>query len=89
MLRVWIAEYDGHQIRVHNTWFSGQRLFIDGECRDTDGQLFIVSGTIPRLSARLLGSEGQTHVVEVFSKAIFTVKVKICVDGRQIAGDVF
>jgi hypothetical protein len=86
----WIAEHSGHRIRVQNTWFSGARLYIDGECRDTNQQFFAVSGAMPRLSARLVDSEGQTHVIEVFIKApLFTVKTKICVDGRQIGGDVF
>lgn len=90
MTKEWIAEYNGHRIRVQNTWFSGARLYVDGECRDTNQQIFGVSGAIPRLSARLVDSDGQTRVIEIFVKApFFTVKAKICVDGRQIGGDVF
>ena len=90
MTKEWIAEYNGHRIRVQNTWFSGARLYIDGECRDTNQQFFALSGAIPRLSACLVDSEGQKHVIEVFAKApLFTVKAKICVDGRQIGGDGF
>ena len=90
MTKEWITEYNGHRIRVQSTWFSGAKLYIDGECRDTNHQLIVISGTIPRLSARLVESDGQTHIVEVFVKApLFTVKAKICLDGRQIGGDVF
>lgn len=90
MTKEWIAEYNGHRIRVQNTWFSGAKLYIDGECRDTNKQLFLVSGAITRLSARLVVSESQSQVIEVFMKApLFTTKAKICLDGRQIGGDVF
>ncbi len=90
MTKEWIAEYNGHRIRVQNTWFSGARLYIDGECRDICKQIFVVSGAFPRLSASFVNSDSQKHVVEVFLKApFFTVQAKICVDGRQIGGDVF
>ena len=84
----WVAHYNGHKIRVTNALLGGAKLYIDGDCRDTNTQLF-VSPSRPVLSARVEPKGGDPFVVEVFVKAVLTIKAKICVNGNQIAGDVF
>lgn len=86
----WVAEFKGHQIRVVNTWLTGAKLYIDGECRDSSqGQQITVDKKSPLLSGRLQDSDGGDHRIEIFLIAWLTTKAKICVDGKQIAGDVF
>lgn len=85
--REWIAEIDGHSVRVSNSWTGGAKLYVDGECRDTNTRMFLTSSS-PALSARLDRSNVGSPLIEVFMKAVFTVKAKICVDGKQVAGDV-
>ena len=82
----WIAEFQGHSIRVTNSWTGGAKLYVDGECRDVNSSLF--ANSTPVLSARLEHGNSDSPLIEVFMKAIFTVKAKICISGRQIAGDV-
>jgi hypothetical protein len=86
--KVWIAEVDGHPIRVENTWTGGTKLYVDGECRDTFNGLVADPGR-PSLSARIVAGNSQSPLIEVYLKAVFTVRAKICLDGRQIAGDAF
>jgi hypothetical protein len=83
-----LADFHGHSIRVVNTWFSGMKLYIDGDVRDEHRGMFSVSGDSPALSASLSHGD-EKHRVEVFVKALFTVKIKICVDGRHIGGESF
>lgn len=87
MTKELIAEFEGHQIRVVNTWFSGAKLYIDGECRDTDTHFLILSAKTALLSARIDGRDGKQHIVEVHAVAWWTVKLRISVDGRQIGGE--
>ena len=84
----WIAEAQGHSIRVSNTWIGGAKLYIDGECRDTNHTM-VGSPSGAALSARLEPGKAESPLVEVFIKAVFAVREKICIDGRQIGGDVF
>jgi hypothetical protein len=84
----WLAEFNGHQIRVVNTWLGGAKLYIDGDVRDTSAQQITVDKKGPLLSARLPNGDGGGQLVEVFLVAWFTTKAKICIDGKQIAGDV-
>ena len=86
--KTWIAEVHGHPIRVENSWTGGAKLYVDGECRDTTSRL-VANPKAPALSARLQANDASSPLIEVFIKALFTVKAKICVDGRQIAGDAF
>ena len=82
-----VAEHEGHEIRVVNSWFGGAKLYVDGDCRDTTNELFALGGS-PILSATLSFESG-TQLVEVYIRAVMTTKIKIYVDGRHIAGDIF
>lgn len=85
----WLAVYENHEIRVVNTWFSGTKLYIDGDCRDTNTGLVAMSTARPVLSGSIQASDGQRHRVEVYITALLTTKAKICVNGRQVGGDIF
>ncbi|HEX9916435.1 MAG TPA: hypothetical protein VGB16_01740, partial [candidate division Zixibacteria bacterium] len=80
-MKEWFAEAEGHKIRVENTWTGGTRLYIDGECRDRNTGWFAASKT-RWLSAPLKPGDPKSATVEVFVKALFTVKAQICVAGK-------
>jgi hypothetical protein len=88
MKKEWIAQIQGRQIRVTNSWLRGAKLYIDGEQRAANTNLF-ANPTRPSLSSNLVQGDNTTPLVEIFFNAIVTVKAKICVDGTQIAGDSF
>jgi hypothetical protein len=88
MSKEWIANHNGCQIRVANGWLGAAKLYIDGDCRDTNNDMF-VSSRSAALRARVTPATGQPFMVEVYVKALVTVKAKICVDGKQVGGDVF
>jgi hypothetical protein len=83
----WSTDVQGHAIRVTNSWMGGAKLYIDGEWRDINKKM-IADPSKPALSARLLQGNSESALVEVFMKAMFTVKAEICVDGKQVVGDV-
>ena len=33
-MKIWSIKHKGHEIRVENGWFSGERLIVDGEIQD-------------------------------------------------------
>ena len=90
-MKEWLATHDGCQIRVTNSWYGPAHLYmlyIDEDWRDTNVDKF-VSPRSPALSVRVTPAHHGPFLVEVYVKARVTVKVKICVDGKQIGGDVF
>ena len=81
-MKEWIANHNGCQIRVTNSWFGAANLYIDGDCRDTSNDK-LVSSHLPALRARVTPANGQSFMVEVYVKGFVTVKTKnLC--GRQI-----
>jgi hypothetical protein len=81
------AVVDGREIEAVNTWFSGERLLVDGDVVAESQALFSVSESHPILEARFTGESGKTHYVEVYIAAVVTTRMMICVDGEYEAGD--
>ncbi|MBO2621125.1 hypothetical protein AAEI00_19220 [Shewanella algae] len=75
-------------IKFENTWFRGAKLFVDGEIVVKDNSFFALDKNSP-LVAKKIVVEGVEHLVEVFVYAIFTVKLKLHVNGQYVAGDKF
>jgi len=84
----WTATHCGHEIRVRNSWSHGMKLFVDGDCRAKTSRLFALSRSKPVLSHQV-AADSASFVIDVFCYALHTIKVKIVVDGQQIAGDPF
>ena len=80
--------YKGKKIRVENTWLSGAKLYIDGDCRDTTNRLIALDKDRPVLSASIETDAG-SEIIEVFIIAIMDVKIKIHANGEMIAGENF
>jgi len=85
----WVAHWDGHDIRVRNSWNDGLKLFVDGEQVAENGSMFALDKNRPFVAATVTRADGKTFLVEVYAYALLSVSVKIVVDGKQIAGDVF
>lgn len=82
----WTAQVGGHDIRVVNSWTGGTRLYIDGNCRDRNHDLF--APTWKRwLSARMIEGDAHSDLVEVRLIALVHVRVQILVNGQFVAGD--
>jgi hypothetical protein len=46
----WVAVHNGCKILATSTWTGGAKLYIDGDCRDTNNDL-VASADSPSLSA--------------------------------------
>jgi len=96
----WQVDYKGHTIEVENKWgtlnlleitdFAGEvTLKIDGEHKDSMKSL-IALGHKPSLRGTLVLADDIRKRVEVYFKSgLFSMKVKICIDGIRIQGDDF
>ena len=81
------TEFKGHEIRAFSTWTQDARLYVDGVCRDRSIRRVSLRKTrILRTSLQIGADE---HRVEVFAKALLSVRLQLRIDGRQVAGEVF
>ncbi|MCY4544284.1 MAG: hypothetical protein OXD39_03505 [Gemmatimonadetes bacterium] len=81
------AEFKGHEIRVFSTWTQDARLYIDGVCRDRS--IRRVSLQKMRILSTNLRIGTDDYRVEVFAKALLSIRLQLRIDGRQVAGEVF
>ncbi|WP_305821707.1 hypothetical protein [Massilia brevitalea] len=85
----WIGTWDGIEIKARNSWNDGLKLYVDGLQVAENGGMFALDKTRPFVAVTVARADGKTFLVEVFAYALFSVSIKIVVDGKQIAGDVF
>ena len=78
----WNTSFQEHEIRVVNTWFSGAKLYVDGECVDRTYRLIALGGII--LSTKI---EPNDLVIDVAMEVISEAKVKIYANNELIGGD--
>ncbi len=81
------ATVDGPHIVAVNTWFSGERLELDGVVVQTDLRLINTQDREPMLEAVVVGDSGTHLHVEVFIVAVLGVRMMIMVNGVRVAGD--
>ena len=78
-----------HKIEVSNSWFTGAKLFIDGQLVSKNHGILALDKKKVQMKA-VVQIDGVDHSIEVFAWAPFiSVKLKICADGQQIGGDKF
>jgi hypothetical protein len=84
------ADFRGHRIVVRNSWSFSLKteatLSIDGRVVDTNPKTFSLSPSVPVLRGAI-ASPGREDVVEVFIRSVVRTRIKICVNGTKIAGD--
>ena len=85
-IKEWSTVVNGRNVRVVNSWTGGTKLYIDGECRDSNTGWFAPTKTL-WLSASLAQGAAESGLVQVFVRAIFSVKAQIVVAGKVVAGD--
>lgn len=83
-----VAQFGNTEIKVENTWFGGARLLVDQKEVAVNKDYFALRKSKPLMTARV-PIEGVERLIEIFVSALFTVKIKICVDGAQVGGDRF
>ena len=83
-----IARYKDHEIKVIASKSNGCPLHLDGTIRAkyTDKVPSGITNSIMKTTLQLGKKE---EIIEVHTKAGLMFKVKICIEGRYIAGDDF
>ena len=81
MKKVFEALYEGHQIRVENRWFAGEKLYVDGGLQDEN----IGLGLRATLTGKLRIDSNESKNIKVAIGGYFKIHCKIFVDNVLIA----
>ncbi|ARF12987.1 hypothetical protein [Sporosarcina ureae] len=76
MKKVFEAIYEGHRLQVENRWFTGEKLYVDGELHDENLGLAF-RGT---LNGRIRNKENESKSIKVTLGGFFSIHCKVFVD---------
>lgn len=72
-MKSWNITHKSHQVRVENGWFSGERLFVDGELQDEHKGLALRS----QLTGKIRTGEGAGETIKVSLGGWFIISCRI------------
>ncbi|WP_020616358.1 hypothetical protein [Paenibacillus daejeonensis] len=80
MKKKWELTHKGLTIRVENSWWLGEKLYVDNELQDENVGL--------SLRGRLIGNvnlgEGQKEMIKVSLGGWFSIKIRMFIEDRQV-----
>jgi len=79
-MKKWDIKYKDHDIRVENGWFSGERLYVDGELQDEQ----VGFGFRSRLYGKIKNHEGAGEDIKVSLGGWSTINCRIFINGKLI-----
>jgi hypothetical protein len=80
MKKVFDFKYEGHHIQVVNSWFYGEKLYVDGKLQDENLGMAVRA----TLEGVLKGNDSLTKNIKVTLGGIFTVNCKVFVDNALV-----
>lgn len=79
MKSIWMATYEGNEIKVENTWFNGERLFVNGKLQDEKMSFFTAD-----LSGHIARPDGQRVPIKVNIGGFVRVECRLFVNDEKI-----
>jgi hypothetical protein len=79
MKSIWTTNYKGNEIKIENTWFNGERLFVNGILQDEKTSL--VSSN---LTGHLINEKNEKENIKVYLFGYFKIKCKLFINDQKI-----
>ena len=76
----WIVKYENTEIKVVNTWFNGERLYVNNELQDERYGFF---GS--NLTGHLMDSKGERKDIKVHLHSTLSVNCIVFIDDKKMA----
>ena len=80
MKSIWTAKYENNEIRIENTWFNGERLFINNVLQDEKSSL--ASST---LTGQLTNTKNEKEDVKVNLGGFVKIVCNLFIDHKKVA----
>ncbi len=79
MKSIWTANYENNEIRVENTWFDGERLFVNGNLQDE--RMGLISTD---LSGHLFNQKNERENIKVNLGGSFKIICRLFVNDSKV-----
>ena len=75
----WTADFDGNKIRLTNSWFTGEKLFVNEELQDEQ-----LNFTTSNLTGSVQNKNGEKVSIKANMSGFFTANCRLFVDNKKI-----
>lgn len=75
----WIVKYENSEIKIVNTWFKGEMLFVNNELQD---QRFGLFGS--NLTGNVINEKGERKNIKVNLGVAFIVSCRVFIDDKKM-----
>lgn len=79
MKSIWTTVYDKNKIKVENTWFSGERLFVNGVLQDEKMGFFSSD-----LTGHLINEKNERENIKVNLSGVFKINCRLFINDKKI-----
>lgn len=76
----WTIKYDDNEIKVTNSWFGGEKLFVNNELQDE--QLNFI--TPSKMTGSLVDKNGIKLNIKTNISGFFTVSCRLFIDHKKV-----
>ena len=80
-MSIWIANYEGNEIRIENSLFHGDKLFVNNKLQDERVNFFTSN-----LTGHLISKDGKRMPIKVnlYLSGWFTIECRLFVDDEKL-----
>ena len=78
-MSIWIANYEGNEIRIENSWIRGEKLFVNNKLQDERLNFFVSD-----LTGHLISEDGTKKPIKVNISGWFTMGCRLFVDDEKV-----
>ncbi|WP_026898996.1 hypothetical protein [Daejeonella oryzae] len=79
MKKIWIGTFENSEIKIENTWFNGERLFVNNVLQD---ETYGFVGT--KLLGHVIDMQGNKLLIKANLGGYFYISCRLFVDDRKI-----
>lgn len=79
MKTTWIATYENNEIRVENTWFNGERLYVNNELQDESFGSFSAD-----LTGHLFNAKNEREAIKVHLGGVMKIGCSLFINDRKL-----
>ena len=79
MKSIWTATYRGNEIKIENTWFNGEKLFVNGQLQDNT-----FGGFSSKLTGHLINEKMERENIKVQLGGFSKVSCILFIDDKEI-----
>jgi hypothetical protein len=79
MKSIWTTNYEGNEIKIVNTWFNGESLFVNGHLQDHRFAIFS-----SHLTGHVFNQKNERENIKVTLGGALTMNCMLFIDDKKI-----